>query len=94
VQTGYALHTRHVVDKCPNAYGVNTVALDPTGLRATPSLAIAGNLLVELGLVMGVYDAAEVHALPFGATLAPQAHAREWCACPCPRRAYPVCAWK
>lgn len=98
LQVGYALSTRHVFEKRMNAYGVSTVALDPMGLQTSESLAIVGNNLVELGLVMGVYDAAEIAAVPFGGTLKPQEHAREWCApavCtrsggpPTPRHHYP-----
>lgn len=80
LQVGYALSTRHVFEKRLNAYGVSTVALDPMGLQTSESLAIVGNILVELGLVMGAYDAAEIAAVPFGGTLKPQEHAREWCA--------------
>lgn len=43
-------------------------------------MGIAGNLLVELGLVMGVYSAEDINALPFGGAMQPQEHAREWCA--------------
>lgn len=79
VQVGYALCTRHIFEKAVNKYGVSTVALDPTGLKNKDSLASVGNLLVELGLVMGVYDAADIASVPFGDALKPQKHAREWC---------------
>lgn len=72
--------TRHVVTKSPNRYGVNTVVLDPSGLSAHPALVVAGNVLVELGLVMGVYDAQDIAKLEFGDVLQPREESKDWCA--------------
>lgn len=78
LQIGFSMATRHVVTKCPNRYGVNTVVLDPSGLAAHPALVVAGNLLVELGLVMGVYDADDLARLEFGDVLQPREATKKW----------------
>lgn len=79
LQVGWALQTRHVVTKCPNNYGVNTLVLDPTGLQASPGLPIPGSLLVQLGMAMGVYDAATIVNTPYGGLMKPNPHTKEWC---------------
>ena len=78
VQAGFALVTNLAMDKAPNAFGMKMIALDPIGQRLDAGTALAGNSIVELGLVMGAYDAGELAALSYGEELRPRPHAREW----------------
>lgn len=80
MQMGFAFVSHHAVNKCPNQYGTPVLALDPTGQRMSPSMPVVGSLLVQLGLVMGVYDAEQITRLPYNAPLRPKPHAQHWCA--------------
>lgn len=76
---GFAFVSHHVVNKCPNQFGTPVLALDPTGQRVSPSMPVVGSLLVQLGLVMGVFDAEQIVSLPYNSRLCPKPHAQEWC---------------
>lgn len=42
-------------------------------------MPVVGSLLVQLGLVMGVFDAEQIVSLPYNSRLCPKPHAQEWC---------------
>lgn len=71
--------TAHVVSKCPNVYGVQTLSLDVTGMKRKSLLPIIGDLVVQLGIAMGAIDAAEVANLPYNSPVPIKADALEWC---------------
>ena len=78
VQAGFALVTNLTMDKAPNSCGQKMMAVDPIGQRTDANTPLAGNSVVELGLVMGAYDAGELAALQYEEELRPRPHAKEW----------------
>eukprot|EP00892_Ulva_mutabilis_P010914 jgi/Ulvmu1/8195/UM041_0003.1 len=77
-KVGYALVCVSQCDKAPNSYGVKTIALDCLGMDQDGLVPLVGNMLVELGLAMGVYTPAMLRSLVNGDTLLPAADKREW----------------
>lgn len=65
--------------KAPNNYNVNVVRLNPLGMEALPGRVLVGNALIELGLVMGAFNAHDMLKVPFGEAVPVQEqHAKEW----------------
>lgn len=87
-RVGYTAVQLTNFDKAPHKRGVRLGAFDPTGVMQDNTVAMVGNMLVELGATIGVYDAAALHKMKPGEEVAFGGECADWWA---PSRILVVC---
>lgn len=76
-------------DKAPDARGPRLSTFDPTGVTDDHTVALVGNMLVELGVAMGVFDLAKVGKLAEGEVVQMEDGCAEWYGPPSRKRPRP-----
>lgn len=96
-RVGYTAVQLTNFDKSPHVRGVRMSAFDPTGITQDGTVALVGNMLVELGTAMGVYNAATLQRLGNGDPVEVNEACADWWGAPlvvsCGRRRRPPCTY-